>query len=279
MHSSRIPIVTLAAIAALLGGACGSEGDEQTGSSSSSPTTTTARADKLDLQLVDCHQAGFPTDIDPESAQARLLDDQVLFLSDEGRARFTLIAKHCQDIVVDGVPAGPGHFNTAWIRIEGPEETRTVEGESPVVANPTDYYVPVAFQTDNADYADATTTFGVPMSLADSITMSTAAPGLMTGAVQDPGDPPLSYEWSMDNTNALPPATNAVVHVLEGLDDQGQPLTYDIECLVEGGWFGNPTTITFEEGSALTDLVGTGYSGVGPSPNLSCDVTISRQAG
>ncbi len=75
-----------------------------------------------------------------------------------------------------------------------------------------------------------------------------------------------------------PPGTSGVVHVLEGLDNDGLRLTYDIECLVDGGWFGNPTTIAFEEGFALADLVGSGYSGVGPGPNLSCDVTITRQS-
>lgn len=201
---------------------------------------------------------------------------QELFLDAEGRASFTMIAKDCQDIVIDGTSSGPGHFNTAWVRINGPEETRTFEDHADVVVMPTDYFNPVAFQTDNTDFADATAAFGIPMTLADTMTMDPAALGPMSGSVQDTqSDPPLSYEWTMDNTNPFPPGTSGVVHVLEGLDDDGLQLNYDIECLLDSGWFRNPTTITFEEGSALADLVGTGYSGFGFSPNPSCHVTTT----
>ncbi len=238
------------------------------------------RADELLVELVGCHQAGFPTGIEPAAAEARVDDGQEVYLDDEGNARFTLISKDCEDLVVDGASMGAGHFNTAWIRITGPDELRTIEGVPDASVSPTDYFHPVAFQTDNAEFAEATADFGVPMTLASSMTMDPAAPGTMTGTVEDDDpDRPLSYRYTMDNTNEIPPGTQGVVHVLQGTDDGGDDLTYDIECPVEGGWFANPTTIEFDPGSAVEDLVGTGYSGVGPSPNLSCDVAISRNAG
>ena len=259
-------------VVVLLVNGCGGDDTDQTAEptpTSASSTTAMPRSDRMEIELAQCHQAGFPTPVDNDAAAARLSDGQELYLDGEGQARFTLIAKDCQDIVVDGESSGPGHFNTAWVRITGPEETRTIGEEPGIAAGPTDYFHPVAFQTDNDAFADATAAFGVPMSRATSMAMDPAAPGPMAGSVQDAesgeGGGALSYEWTMDNTNPIPDGTSGVVHVLEGQDDEGRTLTYDIECLVDGGWFGNPTTITFEAGSALADLVGTGYSGIGPA--------------
>lgn len=268
--------LALLATLGLLAAACGTDSRDQATDDASS-TTTEARSDELHLELLGCHQAGFPTGIDPADAQARLEEGQELYLDEEGQARFTLIAKDCEDIVVDGRSTGGGHFTTAWIRITGPDEIRSFAGLPPEAVGPTDYFHPVTFQTDNADFADEVIAFGVPMTLATSITMDPAAPGPMTGSVDD-ADPerPLSYRWTMDNTNAIPEGPSGVTHVLSGTDDRGSTLTYDIECPIDGGWFTNPTTIEFDPGSAVEDLVGTGYSGVGPSPNLSCDITITR---
>lgn len=112
----------LLVVLALAVGACG--GDDAQDGDAARTTTAAARADALALELVGCHQFGTWTGVDPEVARTYVPTDQELFLDEEGLASFSLIAKDCTDIVVDGESQGPGHFNTAWIRVTGPEEIR-----------------------------------------------------------------------------------------------------------------------------------------------------------
>ena len=260
-----------AAVLALAG--CGGDGEQADEGTTGSTTTTPA--DQLELELVDCHQAGFPTDVDPAAAGERLLPGQELYLVD-GRARFTLIAKDCSDIVVDGASQGPGHVSTAWVRVTGPDEVRTFDDAPDVEVSATDYFVPVLFQTDNDGFASAAEDFGVPITRA---TMAMDPPGAQTrtgSAEDDDGDPPVDYRWTASGGSPLPTGTG-VAHVLEGPDGvAGGTLIYDIECPVAGGVFGATTSIEFDPGSGLEDLIGTGYQGVGPDPDLSCQLTITR---
>lgn len=177
---------------------------------------------------------------------------------------------------MDGASQGPAHFNTSWIRVTGPEETREFPGQL-VVA--TDYFHPLFFHTDNDGFAELTATFGMPMTRASSMTFGPPGPGVQTGSATDDGrDPPLAYAWSTDNVlvNEVPVV---VVHVLHGVDDRGEPLSYDIECPIEAPFFA-PTlgSVEFEPGSELEDLFGTGFEARAGSLDLNCAVELTRGA-
>jgi len=265
----------LLVVLALVAGACG--GDDAQDDDAATTTTAAARADAMALELIECHQFGTNTGVDADVAGRYLSADQELFLDEEGRARFSLIAKDCTDIVVDGEPQGPGHFSTAWIRVTGPEETRTFPEHPDQLVIPTDYFHPVLFQTDNDGYAELLAAFGVPMTRADSMTFDPPTPGMQTGSATDTEmDPPLAYRWSVDNVNrGDQPVT--VVHVLLGADDAGAPLTYEIVCPTEPpGFQGNIGTLEIEPGSGFEDLLGSGFSGVANGPDINCDVQITR---
>jgi hypothetical protein len=268
-------VAPLLVVLALVAGACG--GDDAQDDDAATTTTAAARADAMALDLVECHQFGTNTGVDADVAGRYLSADQELFLDEEGQARFTLIAKDCTDIVVDGESQGPGHFNTAWIRVTGPEETREFPDHPDHLVIPTDYFHPVLFQTDNDGYAELTAGFGIPMTRADTMTFDPPEPGIQTGSVTDTEiDPPLAYRWSVDNVveNDQPVA---VVHVLLGEDDEGAALTYDIACPTEPpSFFGNIGTLEIEPGSAFEDLLGSGFSGVANGPDINCDVQITR---
>lgn len=282
-HTARALALTVA-VFALVATACGSDSPTTTGEpvSSDAPTETTTstsspRADELVLELVDCQQVGMNTGVDPAAAESYIVDGQELFLDAEGSAGFILIVKQCGDIVADGESQGPGHFNTAWVRTAGPAETRTLVDRPDVDLLPTDYFHPVLFQTDNAGFAEVTRSFGIPMTLADSIIFEPPGSGTQSGSATDTEiGPPLAYEWTIVNGPPFPPGDRGVVHVLSGLDDQGEALTYDIECIVIGGLVGNPGRVDFQPGSELEDLLGAGYDSMGAAPELSCVVDIVR---
>ena len=179
--------------------------------------------------------------------------------------------------MVDGASQGPGHFNTAWVRITGPDETRVFPDDPDHTVAPTDYFHPVLFHTDNDGYAALTSAFGVPMSRAESMTFDPPAAGTQTGSASDDQvNPPLSYRWSVESVNENDLLV-AVVHVLSGTDDEGTPLTYEIECPTEPpGLAGNIGTVEFEPGSAIEDLLGPGYSGRANGPDVTCEVRITR---
>lgn len=274
---------TVVGLLALLAVSCGG-GDPETatanGATATSATgaaaTTPARADRTVVELVDCHQFGTNTGVDPAAARRHVPEGQELYLDGQGNARFALVAKECADVVVDGDAHGAAHFATAWIRITGPDETRTFPGGVATMA-PTDYFHPVLFHTDNDRFAADMAHFGMPMTRADEMTFGPAAPGLQTGSATDTQrEPPLRYRWSVDNVNRFPSTTGGIVHVLEGSDDQGRPLTYDIACLADGGFAGNAARLAVEPGSPYEDIIGTGFSGPGNGPDLDCTITITR---
>ena len=198
--------------------------------------------------------------------------------STTGATTFTLISKDCEDLVVDGASMGTGHFNTIWIRITGPDQLRTIEGVPDESVSPTDLLHPVAFQTDNAG-SPRRPRLRCPGDVTSSMTMDPAAPGTMTGTVEDDDpDRPLSYRYTMDNTNEIPPGTQGVVRVLQGTDDGGDDLTYDIEYPVEGG----SSPIRPPSGSIPGRRRGPGRHRLlrrRPKPEPGCDVAISRNAG
>ncbi|MEZ5142229.1 MAG: hypothetical protein R2726_06870 [Acidimicrobiales bacterium] len=277
----RVTVVGLLAVAAA---SCGggspatTAGDDATATSATAGAATTApaRADRTVVELVDCHQFGTNTGIDPAAARRHVPEGHELYLDGQGNARFAFVAKECADVVVDGEPQGTAHFTTAWIRITGPDETRTFPGGVPTMG-PTDYFHPELFHTDNDRFAAAMARFGMPMTRADEMTFGPATPGPQTGSAADTQmEPPLRYRWSVDNVNRFPSTTGGIVHVLEGRDDEGRPLTYDIACLAAGGFAGNAATLEVDAGSPFADIIGTGFAGPGNGPDLDCTITITR---
>ncbi|HMQ25445.1 MAG TPA: hypothetical protein PKA98_05615 [Acidimicrobiales bacterium] len=65
------------------------------------------------------------------------------------------------------------------------------------------------------------------------------------------------------------------MHVLRGEATDGTLITYDIECVTPGGFFGNPATVSLASGSAFEDLLGTGFTSIGNHPDVDCAVTVT----
>jgi hypothetical protein len=224
-------------------------------------TTVLARANVLDLELVGCDRFGIGSLADSEVARSYVPDNYELWLLEED-ALFTLQTMRCDDLVTDGVSHGPGHFGTAWIRIVGPDEAVQLPPESDLVAQPTDTFYPPLFHTDNDAFRDATVAFGMPMTLAESMTFDPPTEGTQTGAAVDlESSPLLSYRWTVDNINRNDEVEIIGLHNLMGLDDQGDSLTYYGEFLHDPGWTGNVGTLELESGSAFEDLIGTIVTG------------------
>ncbi len=274
-------LVAVLAATIVLVSACGSSED----TSQTSPTSDDVEvadpgpdtpATGMVIELVDCAQLGTNTGVDPAVAAGYVLAGQDLYLDDVGDARFALITKSCTDIVVDGTSTGPGHFNTAWVRIAGPEETRSFDDPSVGIVLPTDYFRPVLLQTDNADYARATQEFGVSMTLADEMAFDDPQLGTQVITSSDTEvDPPLNYTLTAENDSAFPEGVIGVVHVLEGTDGDGRSLTFEIECLAEGGFRGS-ATLAVEPGASFEELIGSGFEGPASGPGINCEVTITR---
>ena len=273
---ARLAALVVAALALAVPACAGSEDSSPASSGSAEGSTSEALAGEMSIELVRCAQLGTNTGVDPETAADYVLEGQDLYLDAAGSARFALITKSCDDIVVDGASVGPAHFYTAWVRITGPEETRTFDDPSVGLVTATDYFRPVLLQTDNAGYAEATQAFGIPMTLADELTFEDPQLGTQVVTSSDSRiDPPLSYTLTAENDRPFPDGVVGVVHVLEGVDGSGRSLTYEIECLAEGGFRGT-ATVAVDPGSSLDALLGTGFDGPANGPGINCEVTITR---
>jgi hypothetical protein len=244
--------------------------------STSTTTTVPVRADVLALELVGCERFGIGTLVDPVMARGYLPDGQEPLIVQD-RAPFTLQAMSCGDLVTDGLSHGPGHFSTAWMAIVGSDEPLTLPPESDLVAVATDSYYPPLFHTDNEGFQAATAAFGIPMTLAESMTFDPTEAGIQTGAVVDNQFvPPLSYQWSVDNINRTEVSVETGRHNLLGLDDEGAPLIYYGEFLHEPGWQGNVGTLQLGPGSAFEDLLGSEVTGPVNGDDITVTMTVFR---
>ena len=244
--------------------------------STSTTTTLLVRADVLALELVGCERFGIGTLVDPVMARGYLPDGQEPLLVQDS-APFTLQAMSCDDLVTDGLSHGPGHFTTAWIAIVGPDEPLTLPPESDLVAVATDSYYPPLFHTDNEGFHTATAAFGIPMTLADSMTFDPTEAGIQMGAAVDNDFvPPLSYQWTVDNINRTEVSLATGRHNLLGLDDEGAPLIYYGEFLHEPGWVGNVGTLQLGPGSAFEDLLGSEVTGPVNGDDITVTMTVFR---
>lgn len=237
--------------------------------------TAPPRADALKLGMVGCDRFGFFARVEPQLAGSYVPDGYELMLVDDN-ALFSLQILRCDDLTTDDVSHGPGHFGTAWLRIVGPESAVTLPPGSELVAQPTDSFSPPLFQTDNESFQAAADAFGIPMTLAETMTSDPPTEGTQTGQVIDlDHNPPVSYRWSVENVNWTD-ETPVGLHNLFGLDDQGVPLTYYGEFTHERGWTGNVGTVELEPGSAFEDLIGTSATGPVNGDPVTVDMIVFR---
>lgn len=274
----RFLAVACGVIAAVVLTSCGSSDDDSSAASTTEPTTT-PRADVMDLGFVACERMGMATSVDPAIAGGYLPEDLGLFLTEEGQARFAFHALDCDDLVTDGKSHGPGRFNTAWIRVTGPEEPPTLPQDSDLVTGPTDYFHPALFDTDNEGFQQATAGFGIPMTLADEITFDPTAEGTQTGSTTDSEfEPPLSLRWSAENTNWADREDSDAIHTLLGPDDRGEALTYFGVFTQGTGWQLNPGDVSVEPETAFADLLGEGFAGIAKNNDIEIDMTVFRSS-
>ena len=270
------------AVLVLFAAACGS--DDSSGPVDGSGTTTTAvaaRADAMNLALVDCPRFGSGSGVGATRANTYLRGDlEPLALG--GQAPFALQVLECADLVTDGESHGPGRFATAWIKVAEIAALPDLPATSELEARASDAFQVVLFQTDNAGFQEATAAFGIPMTLADSMTFDPPEPGIQTGAVTDNQfEPALAYGWTVDNVNESDHDPTVAFHTLLGSDDRGERLTYFGEFTHRfppgARWAGNLGTVTLEPGSAFSDLVGEEFSGPVNGDAVSVRMTVFRE--
>ena len=234
------------------------------------PSDTLLGPGQLQLDLVECVQFAVVAPVDADAARSLVPDDVEVLVDAAGMATFTQVSKTCDDMVVDATAMGPGHFDTQWITIVGPEEQRQYPDFPEHVALPTDYLYPVGFATDNEAMQQSVAEFGVPMEVA-TLEMDPVGPGVWTGSASGPdGD----YDWTVDNATAGG-LDVYFVHVLERVDDD-MVFRYDIECPSTLAWGPGAASLTPSPGSALYDAFGPEIIGEGYAVELTCDVTIDR---
>lgn len=272
-------LASVVAVAAVVV-ACGSDDSSTTGTDAAptTGTTVTARADVFENGLVDCERLGALTPLDAETAREYIPDDQELFINETGGANFVLQFLNCNDLITDGQSHGPGYFATAWIAIVGPEQAPTLPAETDLVAEESDYFYPVLFQSDNESFQEAHASFGIPMTLTDEVSFDPTAEGTQTGSATDTNyDPALAYEWTVENVNPSEGGMEAV-HTVLGTDDEGMALTYYGEFRHSPGWLGNLARVDIEPGTWLEGLLGTGYVGMGNGTNLDIEMVVFRSS-
>ena len=226
---------------------------------------------------------GTGTAVDATTAGTYLRDDlEPLALG--GQAPFALQVLDCADLVTDGESHGPGRFATAWIQVSDTAalpDLPDLPAASELDAQPSDAYQVVLFQTDNAGFQEAAAAFGIPMTLAESMSFDPPGPGTQTGSVADGQfEPTLAYAWTVDNVIEPDIARIVAFHTLLGSDDRGEPLTYFGEFTHEyppgARWAANLGTVTLEPGSAFSDLVGEQFTGPVNGDAVSVRMTVFR---
>jgi hypothetical protein len=248
-----------------------------TAQSTTSPLSVPTRPDRLDIDLVGCDQVSTNTGVAPAAAAPFVPTSEDLYLDEAGLARVALITKHCDDFVVDGDSLGPGHMDTLWVRIVGPDEVRTRPDTPELDVAPTDYFVPQFIQTDNSAFVDAAAAFGLPVTFADELVADPTGTAERSGrAVNTTFDPRLTYMWTATDTTPIQ-GPGVVVHVLQTIDDEGAPLRLDIECPYGDVDLAASMTVKFDSGGPFEPLLGTGWTGRAAELPLDCDLIIERR--
>lgn len=274
------------AIAGMIIAACGdgdtTSSDTATTLQESAATTVTTLdggnpaagdAGRVEIDLVGCDQVVSDTGVDPTDAAPFVPDDQELYLDSNGNARAALVTKDCDEFVVDGEPLGSGHMDTLWVRVIGPREGRPIPGIPDQEGRAPDAYVPQFIHTDNAAYSQAVAAYGVPLLVADEIDAD--PPGTderAGGGTNSTFDPPLSYRWTTTDPSASQ-GEGSAAHILHGVDTDGSPIWYDIDCPYEITGRAR-VTVDFEAGGPFDTLLTTGWTNSAVEMRLDCRVVI-----
>lgn len=228
---------------------------------------------QVDIDAVGCDQVTSNTGVDPANAALFVPEGQELYLDPEGLARVILIAKHCDDFVVDGESFGPGHMDTLWVRVPGPSEGQASPDDPELDGPSPDAFVPQFIQTDNAAYSDAVSAYGVPLLLADEIDADPPGTDERTGgATNSTLSPPLSYGWAFSGSGSTG-RSGLVNHLLRGTDVDGTPIRYAIECSYEDA-SGGLGSVDFEPGGPFDALLATGWNGTFFEMGIDCRIGI-----
>ncbi len=274
MQSRRLVTSGALAVGLVFAAACGSEGngDVSPAESAMDPdptvhdTTVEPAAERIALDLIECEQFALIAAVDVDAAQAVVPDEFTSGMN------LTHVAKQCEDLRVDGISFGAGHFDAQWISVRRPADIDLSETSSGADVN-----YPVLFQTDNMAWQEAVASFGVPMEYAETMTFETTADSMGGGANGSTAVPPANYEWSATGAVREMEPTGTIAHVLLRRDDDAL-YVYDIFCPLFSIVGSGQAKLEPEPGSFAYDAFGPEVSGQNYPARLTCNVTIERRA-
>ena len=274
MQSRRLVTSGALAVGLVFAAACGSEGngDVSPAESAMDPdptvhdTTVATAAERIALDLIECEQFALIAAVDVDAAQAVVPDEFTSGMN------LTHVAKQCEDLRVDGISFGAGHFDAQWISVRRPADIDLSETSSGADVN-----YPVLFQTDNMAWQEAVASFGVPMEYAETMTFETTADSMGGGANGSTAVPPENYEWSATGAVREMEPTGTIAHVLLRRDDDAL-YVYDIFCPLFSIVGSGQAKLEPEPGSFAYDAFGREVSGQNYPARLTCNVTIERRA-
>ncbi|MCJ7781628.1 MAG: alpha/beta hydrolase [Acidimicrobiia bacterium] len=225
-------------------------------------TSPTAMVQTFSLEFDQCERFAMPAmAADLAVAEAAVLIGRTLARPD-GFANVSLQALQCNDLITDGESHGPGYFATVFIAIDEPADPPSLPEGSGLTDEPTDYFAPVLFHTDNQSFQQASVAFGVPMTKTESTTFDPAAEGPQTGsAVDNEFANPVAYRWTVENSTWVENPPLHVVHTFVGPSLDDETMIYHGIFSHDAGWSTNPATLTLDPDSGLTELLGESVSG------------------
>ncbi len=214
MQLRRLVISGALAVGLVVAAACGSggNGDVSPAETATDPDPTVrdtkdepvaAAAERIEIDLIECEQFALLAAVDRAAAQAVVPDE---FTSLNVLAH---VSKQCEDLRVDGISFGAGHFDAQWISVSRPADIDLSDTNLGA-----DFNYPVLFQTDNMAWQEALASFGVPMEYAEAMTFETTADSMNGGANGSTAVPPANYEWSATGAVRETEPTGTIAHVL-----------------------------------------------------------------
>ena len=275
MHSRRLVTCAALAVGSVVAGACGSgeNGDVSPAETAIDPTVgdtaagpVAADAERMTLDLVECEQFALLTAVDTAAARAVVPDE---FTS---RNVLAHVAKRCEDLRVDGISFGAGHFDAPWIGLSRPAD---IDLSDTSVGADVNY--PLLFQTDNMAWQEAVSSFGVPIEYAEAMTFETTADSMEGGVNGSTAVPPANYRWSATGARRETESTGTIAHLLLRRDDDAL-YVYDIFCPSFSIVGSGKATLEPEPGSFAHGAFGAELSGPNYPATLTCNVTIERRS-
>ena len=184
----------------------------------------------------------------------------------------------CDDLITDGESHGPGYFATVFIAIDEPADPPSLPEGSGLTDEPTDYFAPVLFHTDNQSFQEANLAFGVPMTRTESTTFDPAGEGTQTGSAVDNGfASPVAYRWTVENSTWVENPPSHVVHTFVGPSLDDETMIYHGIFSHAAGWSANPATLTLEPDSGLAELLGESVTGNANGTPITISMLAFRQ--